>query len=171
MLRALPLPAQPIARDIDQARPSGLVLDAVPEARVETRHLRAEAQGRSRMGADGRALLSVVVVPRANMHIYAADAQGYAPFTFTLEPLEGIRAGKVTFPPAETYVFPPTGETSRVYQQPFTVTQALAVAPPLREGVAKGETVNLVAAIRYQACDDTLCYRPTTARIAFTLTR
>ena len=47
-----------------------------------------------------------------------------------------VTPGKVTYPAAETYVFPPTGETSRVYMKPFKVTQAIVLGPEARKTLA-----------------------------------
>jgi len=159
------------ARGPEQGRRPALVLEDAPGPRAETRHLVAMSQGPARVGADGRAVLLVAVSPGARMHVYAADVRGYVPFTLALEPAAGVTAGRVTYPKAEAYVFPPTGESSKVYIRPFTVTQVVTVTPALRTHLASGATVDVVLALRYQACDDTLCYRPDTARLTVSLTR
>lgn len=138
-------------------------LAAVPlSPKLETPHLQAQARGPVRVGADGRGTLTVVVTPRPKMHVYAADVAGYVPFTLKVEPLASLTPGKVTYPTAETYVFPPTGETSRVYMKPFEVTQALTLTPDARKALAARRRVDGVTTLRYQACDDTVCYRVTT---------
>jgi len=158
-------------RSPEQGRRPALVLEDAPGARAETHHLVATAQGPVRVGADGRAVLLVSVSPNARMHVYAADVRGYVPFTLTVEPTAGVTAGRVAYPKAETYVFAPTGESSKVYMRPFTVTQLVTLTPALRGRLASGATVDLVLALRYQACDDTVCYRPDSARLAVSLTR
>jgi hypothetical protein len=157
-----------LAGAIVHAQPSGpaFLADASP-SRLDTRHLQAQADGPVRVAADGRAVVTVVVTPKAKMHVYAADVEGYVPFTAKVDPLEGVTAGKVTYPPSEIYVFPPTGESSRAYMKPFKVTQSLTVGPEVRKAIADGRTVTASVTVRYQACDDTVCYRPTTGTVGF----
>jgi hypothetical protein len=142
-----------------------------PNPRLETPHLQAEPEGPVRVGEDGRAAVTVLVTPRPKMHVYAADATGYVPFSMKVQPQAGVTPGKVSYPAAETYVFPPTGESSRVYIEPFRVTQVVAVTPALREQIATGSPAPMVVTIRYQACDDAVCYRPTTGSLAFTIAK
>lgn len=155
---------------IPQAQPRvPPLLDAAPlDPELVTPHLSAQATGPVRIGADGRAVVTVVVTPTARMHVYAADAAGYVPFTLKVDPRPGVTPGKVTYPAPETYVFPPTGETSRVYTKPFEVTQAIVVAPDVRQALASRAGTPGVVTLRYQACDDTVCYRPTTGSFVFT---
>ena len=157
-----------IAGGTAQAQPrTPAFLDEAPAARVDTRHLQASIDGPVRLSDAGRAVVTLLVTPKPRMHVYAADVDGYVPFTVMAEPQPGVEAGKVTYPPSETYVFPPTGESSRVYMAPFRVTQALRVSSELRKKIVAGEAAGGVLVIRYQACDDAVCYRPTTETIAF----
>jgi hypothetical protein len=156
-----------LAGSLVHAQPGGpAFLAEAPPPRLETRHLQAQADGPVRVAADGRAVITVLVTPKPKMHVYAADVEGYVPFTAKMDPLPGVTAGKVTYPPSEIYVFPPTGESSRAYMKPFKVTQALVVAPEVRKAMAEGRSVTASVTLRYQACDDSVCYRPTNGTLA-----
>ena len=147
-------------------------LDAMPlGTRLETPHLQAETEGPARVGSDGRMVVTVLVTQRPKMHVYAADAKGYVPFSMKVQPQAGVTPGRVSYPPAETYVFPPTGESSRAYIKPFRVTQVVTVTPEIRQKVAHGTPVPVVVSLRYQACDEAVCYRPTTGSLAFTIVK
>lgn len=147
-------------------------LDAAPlNPTLVTPHLQAQATGPVRIGADGRGTVTVVVTPKPRMHVYAAGVDGYVPFTFKVEAPPSLAAGKVTYPAAETYVFPPTGESSKVYMQPFEVKQAVVLSVEARTTLAAGQSIPGVATVRYQACDDRVCYRPTTGRFVFTIVK
>lgn len=141
-------------------------LDAPLEPTLITPHLEAVARGPLRLDANGRGTLTVLVTPKARMHVYAADVTGFVPFSLTIA-LPAGTAGRIAYPKAETYVFPPTGESSRVYMKPFEVTHAITVTAEVRKALSEGRRVNGVASVRYQACDDTVCYRPTTGRFVF----
>ena len=144
---------------------------AVLDPKLETPHLQAQARGPVRVGPDGRGTLTVVVTPRPKMHVYAADVAGYAPFSLKVDANGLLTTGKVTYPAAETYVFPPTGETSRVYMKPFEVTQAITMTRNGLEALSATGRSQGVATMRYQACDDTLCYRVTTGAFVFEIVR
>ena len=66
---------------------------------------------------------------------------------------------------------PPTGESSRVYVKPFRVTQAFVLTPAARRTLAAQGSVPGVAQLRYQACDDRVCYRPATGTLTFTIVK
>lgn len=147
-------------------------LDAAPlDATLVTPHLQAEARGPVRIGADGRGTVTVVVTPKAGMHVYAADVEGFVPFAFAVVAPPSLTGGKVTYPAAETYVFPPTGESSKAYMRPFEVKQAVVVSAEARKKLAAGQAIPGVATVRYQACDDTVCYRPTSGQFVFEIVK
>jgi thiol:disulfide interchange protein len=151
--------------------PAFLDADA-PTSRVETPHLTAVAEAvPTEAVEDGRVTLVLRVVPRPGMRVYAHDVTGYLPFSIDLDDATqgGPSRGPVDWPAASRYVFPPTGESSRVYDGPVVVRQTVTLGPEARQAVAGGDAGAVAATIRYQACDDRLCYRPTTARIVWSI--
>ena len=76
------------------------------------------------------------------------------------------------FPPAEKYFFKPLEETQLVYTKPFRIVQEITVAAtlPVRE---RGHTANpaltVSGTLRYQACDDAICYLPKTIPVRWTV--
>lgn len=159
----LPLHAQP--------RTPSFLADPPATVRLDTLHLQAQVDGPVRAGADGRATVAVRVTPKTKMHVYAPDVQGYVPFTLAVQAAPGLTMGKVTYPPSETYVFPPTGESSRAYMRPFVVTQVLTISGEARQKLAAGGRIDGAVTVRYQACDDRVCYRPTSGTLAFEIVR
>ncbi len=147
-----------------QPKSPGFLADGPLDPRLDTLHLVAQAEGPVRVDSAGRATVTVVVSPKAGMHVYAADADGYVPFTIDVQATPPVVSGKRAYPRAETYVFPPTGETSRVYVKPFRVTQSVVMGADARKALAAGRRLSGVVTLRYQACDETVCYRPTTGR-------
>ena len=156
-----------------QAPSPAWLRDASPlRSRVETRHLIAEAEAVDLAGAtQNQVTLRLRVTPRQGMRIYAHDVVGYTPFSVRLDPTAGVTAHRVVYPPSAAYVFPPTGETSIVYTDTVTVEYAVVLADTVRRRLRSDETATLPATLRYQACDDRLCYRPETVRIAWQAAR
>ncbi|MCC6165061.1 MAG: hypothetical protein IT182_17075 [Acidobacteria bacterium] len=152
-----------------QPRPPAFLDSAPLGPRLTTPHLLAEARGPVRIGADGRGSVTIVVTPKPKMHVYAPDEKGYVPFSATLQPASRLTPGKVVYPKSEVYVFPPTGESSRAYMKPFTVTYAFTLTAEGQARLAADTQMPGVVSLRYQACDDTVCYRPTTGSFVFSI--
>jgi hypothetical protein len=113
----------------------------------------------------GQALkLFVDVTPKPKMHVYAPGAKDYLPITLELNSA-GVRAGKITYPASQDWYFEPTKEHVPVYQSPFRLTQDIVVA-----STAKPGTLIVTGVLKYQACDDTICYNPVTEPVSWTVT-
>ncbi len=134
---------------------AGVALEPGPPPQnpsVETTHLIAVTSAST---AAGKMLLHVDVSPKAKMHVYAPGEKDAIPVELKLDPNSAIKAGKVTFPPAEKDFFPPLQLTQLVYSKPFRITQPIAIARPPADG-----TLTITGTLRYQACDDAVCYIP-----------
>jgi len=106
----------------------------------------------------------VDIVPKPKMHVYAPGAKDYIPVTLELNSA-GVRAGKLTYPAAQDWYFEPTKEHVPVYQSPFRLTQDVVIAPTVKPG-----TFYITGVLKYQACDDTICYNPVTEPVSWTVT-
>jgi hypothetical protein len=119
-----------------------------------------------------RVTLRIDVTPGPKMHLYAPGQQGYIPVALTLDTTPDVRvAHPMTYPEAGTFVFAPLKETVRVYEKPFRLLQdvTLGLTPSLRQRASAGDTLRLTGSLGYQACDDTVCYRPQTVPVEWTM--
>jgi hypothetical protein len=107
--------------------------------------------------------LFVDVTPRAKMHVYAPGAKDYQPIALALNS-PGVKAGKLAYPTSQDWYFEPTKEHVPVYQAPFRLTQDVTIDPAAKPG-----TFYVTGVLTYQACDDTICYKPVTEPVAWTL--
>lgn len=139
-------------------------LEDAPAPRVETMHLEAVAL-EPVWRDDGWLSLRVRITPKPNMRIYAHDVTGYVPLSLSVPVRSDITKAAPIFPPSTTYTFPPTGERSRVFVAPLVVEVRLRPDGPWRHpGDLTGE-------LRYQACDDRLCYKPATVKVRWRVDR
>ncbi len=144
-------------------QPSGnqqpaLDLAAVPgqaRDRAETRHLtlRTSTGPVSRASAR-RVTLFVDVTPKPKMHVYSPEQPDVIPVALTIAPAAGLKPGPVTLPKPETYYFAPLDETQFVYSKPFRIALEVTLA------AAAADPVTITGTLRYQACDDAICYLP-----------
>ena len=134
---------------------------------VETRHLSLTASSTpasARRGAEVVLALDVVLKPK--MHVYAPDQpkdQDYMPIALTLTPDAAYRPLKVRYPAAEKFFFEPLNETQRVYSKPFRIAQPVILASDVTGDVTISGTV------KYQACDDAICYVPQNVPVTWTV--
>jgi thiol:disulfide interchange protein DsbD len=86
------------------------------------------------------------------------------PTELTLEPPTGVRGTEVVFPKAVDFAQEGLPEPLLVFDRQFTIGVEFA----LGSGVAPG-SYSVPFTLRYQACDDKVCFAPSTARGAWTI--
>ena len=137
----------------------------LPASKKETKHLTVTTSASPDTVAPGTRLsLAVDVAPKPKMHVYSPGQAGYIGITLTLEGNPGFTAAKAKYPAGEKIYMPLLKETQLVYAKPFRIAQDVVVAPG--RGAAP---LTIKGTLRYQACDDTICYLPTTVPVAWTV--
>jgi DsbC/DsbD-like thiol-disulfide interchange protein len=153
---------------------------AVP---IETKHLTVAAAPPGAPAAAGaRVQLALDVTPKRTMHVYAPKGpaarktatsgvpEGLIPVSLKIDADPAIAIGQVQFPKPELREV--LGENQLVYSAPFRIVQdvTLAATPALRARArTPGATVRVTGTLRYQACDDAICYVPVTVPVAWTV--
>ena len=141
----------------------GMQLGTVDETRVETKHLTLTMSTSAGTVAPGKPVsIYVDVVPKPKMHVYAPDQTDYIPIELKIETASGFRAQPIKYPASEQFYFEPLKETQRVYSKPFRITQPITVAQN-----AAASTLTVKGTVRYQACDDAICYLPQTVGVSW----
>jgi len=140
---------------------------AVPEGR----HLTLVTSTSAAAVAPGKKLsLLADVTPKPGIHVYAPGQEGYIAITLTLDSQPGVSAvGKVKYPAPEKFVMPALNETQLVYSKPFRISQDISLADtPQTRRLAE---LTIKGKIRYQACDDKICYLPATIPVTWIVKR
>jgi thiol:disulfide interchange protein len=86
------------------------------------------------------------------------------PTILTITPPPGVMVEEIVYPEAEDLVQKGADQPLRVFEREFFIGAALRLAP----GVAAGDLA-IPARLRYQACDEAICYLPATAAVEWTL--
>lgn len=116
--------------------------------------------------------LLVDVFPKPKMHVYAPEQTGgYIRIELALDDDAAVTEAKPIFPKASDYYFEPLKETFKVFDAPFRIRQDVTIAatPALRRRAAAKDTLTLNGTLRYQACDDQVCYRPDTIKVSWAI--
>jgi hypothetical protein len=142
-------------------------------SRTETHHLILTTSISDRRAPPGtRVSLLLDVVPKPKMHVYAPGQQDMIPITLTLTADAAFAAHEPRLPKPEKYFFAPLQETYLVYSSPFRIAQdiTIAVTSEMRKRpAAPGASLRVSGTLRYQACDDKLCYMPQELPVAWTI--
>ena len=152
----------------------GLILAFTAAAQpIDTQHVTLKVSTSAAAAAPGgRVALFIDVAPKPKMHVYAPQQKAYIPVSITLAPAPVVRAQPPVFPAAEKYFFAPLKETQLVYSKPFRIVQHVTIAAPpaLRDaGHTPGSPITIAGTLRYQACDDAICYLPKEVPVSWTI--
>jgi hypothetical protein len=135
----------------------------------ETKHLKFTISVAPRVVSVGdRIALSVDVVPKARMHVYAPGSK-YRPIKIAIAPQPALTIGETAYPRAESYYFKPLNETQPVYQAPFRLQVGMTVGAIDTSSAGTDSTISITGALDYQACDDRVCYLPESIPLRWTM--
>ena len=131
---------------------------------IETAHL-SLTPSTAETSTPGRVTLLLDVVPKPKMHVYSPGQEGYIAIALTLDADPAFTTEKAKYPAGEKLFMPALKETQLVYAKPFRITQDLTLKSPA------GERVTVKGTLRYQACDELVCYLPKTIRVEWVVDR
>ena len=136
-----------------------------PAARpIETAHLSVTVSASAAtVKRGGKVTLHLDVTPKPKMHVYAPGQEGYIAIVLKLDPDPALVPAKAKYPAGEKYVMPALNETMLVYGKPFRIAQDVTIK------AAAGGTKTIKGTLRYQACDDAICYLPKTIPVEWTI--
>ena len=116
-------------------------------------------------GTTVKTTLAVKVSPGFHIQSDKPRDPSLIPLTLMFEAPPGVKVEGLSFPPAKDFLLKGTDKPLAVFEGAFSIEVRLAVA----KDQAPGE-VTVPARLRYQACDDTTCFRPMTIPVSWTLT-
>jgi DsbC/DsbD-like thiol-disulfide interchange protein len=142
----------------------GVAQDA-PRKPIETAHLTVTTAAGEPVTARKTVPLHIDVSPKPTMHVYSPGQDGYIAITVTLDAEAPVAAaGKAKYPAAEKYFMPALNETQLVFSKPFRITQDVTI----KKGAPAGP-LTVKGTVRYQACDDKICYLPKTVPVEWVI--
>ena len=95
---------------------------------------------------------------KPKMHVYAPGVQHYIPISIELDPSNYFYTNSVEFPKPEILRLPAINETVPVFQGKFRVSQDITMRE--RDALGTLKELKIKGRLRYQACDDKMCYLP-----------
>ena len=111
-----------------------------------------------------RVSLVVDVAPKPKMHVYSPGQEGYiAHHADARRQTPRSPPAKAKYPAGEKLYMPILNETQLVYAQ---AVPDRAGRRPFDQAQGAGGALTIKGTLRYQACDDTICYLPTTVPLS-----
>jgi hypothetical protein len=113
-------------------------------------------------------VLDIDLKPR--MHVYAPAVEHYIPISWQITESNAAKAEAVKWPRAETLYLEAIDEKVPVYTGSFRLVRNIVLAPEAKlKSLAneKGE-VTIHGVLKYQACDDKMCFIPASVPLDWT---
>jgi hypothetical protein len=139
------------------------VTQGVAGNEVAGKQLKLEARTSNVVVAAGqRVLLTLDIEMKPNMHVYAPGVEGYIPIDWKMKESDAEAAQEASYPPSEKLHLAAIDETVPVYRDHFRLTREITIGQdakvrPLLDSSGK---FTVEGTLRYQACDDRVCYIP-----------
>ncbi len=136
-----------------------------PAVEVEGKQLTAKTAASDATVAPGeRVALTLDLDLNPGMHVYAPGVEGYIPIDWKMQDSPSASAHAAVFPHSQKLYLKAIGETVPAYRGHFRLTRDITIErPPDASGKL---TVN--GSLRYQACDDRVCYIPQELHLTWT---
>ena len=154
---------------LDRAIGRVLIHDEAPreEAREQSATITAFlADGELRR--DVTSTLYVRIAMDEGFHVYGNPLpEGFVATTIAVGPVSGLLVGEAVYPPTRSREFPQLGVTLPVYESTAIVAVPVTAEAGLFDGRGGGKQPALAIPVKvsYQACSETICYRPRTVEL------
>ena len=111
-----------------------------------------------RAGTTARLALRVELSPELHVQSNTPSDPGFIATVLTVEPPAGVTVDELVYPASKDLKQFGLDEPLKVYEHDFVIGVRVTLAPTVEPG-----TVVISARLRYQACNDRVCFRPVTA--------
>jgi len=142
---------------------------------VEAPHLWLSLSQSDHVVAPGsRVTLAAEIELPPGVHVYSPGVKGYEPIQLELQARSGIELSQVIYPNSKILHLEAIQERVPVFEGKFRITQDVTVTPSktgdvVRSLVSEEKTFSITGELKYQACDKTICYPPTSVPLKWQL--
>lgn len=114
-----------------------------------------------------RIALVLDIALRPGMHVYAPGAEGYIPIAWTLKPSPEYEAHAVDLPQPQVLYLPAIDEKAPVYEGHLRLVRDVTIGDD--KALGSSGTLTIEGSLKYQACDNRMCYIPDTIPLEWKL--
>ncbi len=148
------------------------IMPATRRSAVQGKQLNAVASASNdTVHAGQRIALVLDLELKPNMHVYAPSVEGYIPIEWKMNPSPAFVAHAATYPKPEILFLPAIDEKVPVYKDHFQLVRdiTLGTEAQIKPALDAQGQFTIEGTLRYQACDDRLCYIPQSLPLHWTL--
>jgi AhpC/TSA family/Disulphide bond corrector protein DsbC len=130
---------------------------------VQGKQLKAVTSASNSMVRGGQRIALVIDIElKPNMHVYAPGVEGYIPIDWKIKDSDAWTTHPVSYPTAEKLFLKAINETVPVYKGHLRLTRDITIGQEakVKPVVDQSGTFVVEGMLRYQACDDRMCYIP-----------
>ena len=113
-----------------------------------------------------RVALTLDIELKPKMHVYAPGVQGYVAIDWQMADSNLAKPQAATWPKPQMLHLDAIGETVPVYTEKLRVTRNIVLA----SGSRNANFITVAGTLKYQACDDRMCYIPASVPLEWTFT-
>jgi hypothetical protein len=138
--------------------------------KIEAPHISLTLQQSDQVVVPGSRLTLIAEINLgADLHVYAPGVRGYIPIELKLEPAPDVRLQDVVLPEPKTLFLEAIKERVPVFEGRFRMTEdvTLSADRTFIRSLGQGKTISVKGSLKYQACDHTTCYTPTTVPVGW----
>jgi hypothetical protein len=139
---------------------------------VETKHLTLSSNASASVVRSGQHIvLTLEIELKPKMHVYAPGVQdGYRPIEWPMKESAAVVAAAADFPKAEILFLEAINEKVPVYKGKLRLVREITIAKDavLKPLLSANGEFTVEGEFKYQACDDRVCYLPTSIPLKWT---
>lgn len=135
----------------------------VRRTEIETDHLKVSLWASDQVLVGGNRITLVLDINlKDRMHVYAPEVEGYIPIKWGLEKVAGVSNYTTIYPQSKMLHLPVIEEIVPVYQDSVRLLTDIKVGQKKQLEHLLNDMGELIirGRLRYQACDDKICYLP-----------
>lgn len=139
------------------------VIPALEKSEVTGRQLTLTATASNSIVATGQRVALVLDIQlNPGMHVYAPGVEGYIPIEWKMKDSAAMVAHDAVYPASEKLHLRAIDETVPVYREHIRLTRDITIGPDAKLKPLLDSSGKFVVdgSLRYQACDDQVCYVP-----------
>jgi len=168
-------------KDVDRFTPNNVIGKLFPELteevsqNIKAPHLRLALEQSDRNVVPGSrvSLIAEIELPPGT-HVYSPEVQGYKPIQLAVKETSGIELAPVIYPNSKDIYLEAIQEHVPVFEGKFRIVQDVTVNFSPTSDIARsltstGKAISISGELRYQACDKTVCYPPTSVPVMWSL--
>ena len=107
---------------------------------------------------------------KEKMHVYSPAVKGYIPIDWQMEDADGLTHYEAEYPEGKTLHLPAIDESVPVYEGSIRLVRDVMVGQARELGdLLQDGKLTIRGSLRYQACDDRMCYLPSTVPVEWTI--